>query len=40
VPEVHSHIAQHLKLNMGGLVEVFAPGQDSINGRYGRIERV
>jgi hypothetical protein len=40
VLEVHSPTAQHLKLNRGGLVEVFAPGQDSINGRYGRIERV
>lgn len=33
-------VANHLKLNEGGLVEISAPGNSKINGRQGRIAAV
>jgi hypothetical protein len=33
-------IAQHLKLVEGGLVEIYVPGNNKINGRWGRIAAV
>jgi hypothetical protein len=35
-----SGLAQHLKLVEGGLVEIYAPGNNKINGRWGRIAAV
>ncbi|OWY61170.1 hypothetical protein B7486_65210, partial [cyanobacterium TDX16] len=33
-------IAPHLKLNLGGLVEIHAPDNDKLDGRMGRIASV